>query len=64
MTIRNYRVACQEAIPQAGDPPEIVADATALQSDLGWKPELSALDQIVKDAFRWHRDHPHGYLGG
>ena len=47
-----------------GDPPELVADATALQSDLGWKPELSALDQIVKDAFRWHRDHEHGYLGG
>ena len=47
-----------------GDPPELVADATAIQSDLGWKPELSTLDQIVKDAFRWHRDHPHGYVGG
>ena len=49
---------------RAGDPPELVADSTALQTDLGWKPELSALDQIVKDAFRWHRDHPHGYTGG
>lgn len=47
-----------------GDPPELVADATALQSDLGWKPELSALDQIVKDAFRWHRLHESGYPGG
>ena len=47
-----------------GDPPELVADASALQEDLGWKPELSALDQIVKDAFRWHRDHEHGCLGG
>lgn len=47
-----------------GDPPELVADSSALQTDLGWKPELSALDQIVKDAFRWHRDHERGYLGG
>ncbi len=47
-----------------GDPPELVADASALQRDLGWKPELSALDQIVKDAFRWHRDHERGYPGG
>ena len=46
-----------------GDPPELVADSTALQTDLGWKPELSALDQLVKDAFRWHRAHVHGYPG-
>ncbi len=46
-----------------GDPPELVADPTALQTDLGWQPQLSALDQIVKDAFRWHRDHPQGYVG-
>lgn len=47
-----------------GDPPELVADASALEADLGWKPQLSALDQIVKDAFRWHRDHEQGYPGG
>ncbi len=46
-----------------GDPPELVADATALQTDLGWTPQMSALDQIVKDAFRWHRDHERGYPG-
>ncbi|MCY4625737.1 MAG: UDP-glucose 4-epimerase GalE [Chloroflexi bacterium] len=46
-----------------GDPPELVADATALQTDVGWQPELSGLDQIVKDAFRWHRDHERGYPG-
>ena len=47
-----------------GDPPELVADATALHTDVGWQPELSSLDQIVKDAFRWHRDHERGYPGG
>ncbi len=47
-----------------GDPPELVADPSAVKRDLGWEPEMSALDQIVKDAFRWHRDHEHGYPGG
>lgn len=47
-----------------GDPPELVADPSAVKRDLGWEPEMSALDQIVKDAFRWHRDHPQGYPGG
>lgn len=48
---------------RAGDPPELVADASAVQRDLGWEPEMSALEQIIKDAYRWHRDHERGYPG-
>ncbi|MBV9282352.1 MAG: UDP-glucose 4-epimerase GalE [Chloroflexi bacterium] len=46
---------------RAGDPAELVADSTKIQSLLGWKPEYSDLDTIVSSAWEWHRTHPHGY---
>jgi UDP-glucose-4-epimerase GalE len=36
-----------------GDPPALVADSTRLQSELGWKPEYSDLDTIVRTAWNW-----------
>jgi UDP-glucose-4-epimerase GalE len=36
-----------------GDPPSLVADSTKLQTELGWKPELSDIDRIVDTAWRW-----------
>jgi len=47
-----------EVMPRrAGDPPELVADASALQQDLGWKPQASSIERIIQDAYRWYRDH-------
>ena len=49
---------------RVGDPPELVADASALQNDLGWTPKYSTIERIIQDAVRWHRDqdrdHPRG----
>ncbi len=36
-----------------GDPAMLVADSTRLQSELGWKPEYSGLEKIVKTAWAW-----------
>jgi UDP-glucose 4-epimerase len=49
---------------RAGDPPELVADATALKTDLGWEPKFPTIEKMIQDAFRWHRDHENGYPGG
>jgi UDP-glucose 4-epimerase len=49
---------------RAGDPPELVADASALMADLGWTPQYSTIERMIQDAFRWHRDHENGYPGG
>jgi len=38
---------------RAGDPARLVADATAAQELLGWKPEYSSLERIVGDANRF-----------
>lgn len=36
-----------------GDPPSLVADSTALQTELGWKAEYSDIDRIVETAWKW-----------
>ncbi len=44
-----------------GDPARLVASSERISADLGWKPSMPALEEIVETAWRWHRDHPHGY---
>ena len=36
-----------------GDPAELVADSSRLQTELKWKPVLSGLDEIVKTAWKY-----------
>ena len=40
---------------RAGDPAELVADAAGANRLLGWVPEHSSLDNIVKTAWEWHK---------
>jgi UDP-arabinose 4-epimerase len=64
-TVREV-VAAAEAVTQrtipvrqgparAGDPAVLVADATAIQRDLGWRPKHPDLATMVKGAWRWHQ---------
>ncbi len=46
-------VPVAEAPRSPGDPPSLVADASAAQSALGWTPRCSDLDSIVTTAVRW-----------
>jgi UDP-glucose-4-epimerase GalE len=44
-----------------GDPAVLYAAAGNARTDLGWTPEFSDLDSIVRTAWQWHRGHPNGY---
>jgi UDP-arabinose 4-epimerase len=43
-----------EAPRRAGDPPELVADASRALEVLGWVPRYADLRTIVEHAWRWH----------
>jgi UDP-glucose 4-epimerase len=45
-----------------GDPAELVSSSDRIRQDLGWRPEFPDLESIVRSAWRWHKDHPNGYL--
>lgn len=43
-----------------GDPPQLVADASAAKRELGWQARYS-MREVIESAWNWHREHPHGY---
>jgi len=53
-------VPAHEMPRRAGDPPELVANATEAERVLGWRPVQSDLDNMLKTAWNWFSsDHAH-----
>ncbi len=44
-----------------GDASELVASADKIKKELGWQPEYSDLETIVRTAWKWHTSHPEGF---
>ena len=42
---------------RAGDPPELVADASLAMETLGWRPEYAELEHAIEHAWRWFDAH-------
>jgi UDP-arabinose 4-epimerase len=40
---------------RAGDPPALVSDASKALRELGWRPQFSGLEEIVRTAWAWHQ---------
>jgi UDP-glucose 4-epimerase len=52
----------EEVAPRRpGDPAVLIASSRKIQSELGWKPQIANLEDIVASAWEWHRRHPLGY---
>lgn len=43
-----------------GDPPALYASGTKARQTLGWTPDKSSIDNIIRDAWNFHRSHPSG----
>lgn len=59
VTRKNVNVV--EAARALGDPPTLYADASKISRELGWRPSVTKLDDIVKSAWTWFERHPNGY---
>ncbi len=56
---KSFKVV--EAGRRAGDPPILTSDAAKAKDELGWKPQLPGLEDMLATAWQWHNDHPDGY---
>lgn len=54
-------IEARMAPARPGDPSRLVADAGKARRVLGWTPEHTDLDAIVRSAWEWHLAHPNGY---
>jgi len=56
---KDFKVVAADRRP--GDAPILTSDATKAMTELGWKPEITELEEIVSTAWQWHNEHPDGY---
>jgi len=59
--ISGVNFPVKESPRRVGDPAELVACSNLAQKELGFKPEYSDLEMIIKTAWNWHKTHPKGF---
>jgi UDP-glucose-4-epimerase GalE len=59
--VTGRRVPWQLAPRRPGDPAALFAAAGKARDELGWQPRFPDIETIVRTAWEWHRNHPHGY---
>jgi UDP-glucose-4-epimerase GalE len=59
--VTGHAVPWTLAPRRPGDPAALYAAAHKAQRELQWTPRFGDLETIVRTAWDWHRNHPHGY---
>ena len=54
-TVNNKPLNIKELPRRAGDPPQLIADASRIRNTLGWQPQHDDLEQIVQTSLNWER---------
>lgn len=52
-----------EEARRAGDPAVLIASSAKIREELGWEPQHSSVNEVIATAWKWHKNHPHGYEG-
>jgi len=59
--ITGVDFSVEEGERRPGDPPELYADVSKIQGELGWKATVTELDETVESAWHWFRKNPDGW---
>ena len=59
--VTGHPIPAVEIPRRAGDPARLVASGVKAKEILGWKPEITELEDIIRSAWAWHSSHPNGY---
>ena len=59
--VTGHPIPAVEIPRRAGDPARLVASGEKAKEILGWKPEITELEDIIRSAWAWHASHPNGY---
>jgi UDP-glucose 4-epimerase len=59
--ITGHEIPTRAVARREGDPPALVADASAAKRELSWQSRYS-MREIIESAWAWHKKHPRGYV--
>jgi UDP-glucose 4-epimerase len=53
--VTGHPIPVEELPRRPGDPSVLIASSAKIETDLGWKPKYTRLDDIVQSAWEWHQ---------
>jgi len=59
--VTGLEIPIEYGARRPGDPAILYADSRKIQTELGWSPRYTEIDDIVASAWRWFERHPEGY---
>lgn len=59
--VTGHEIPAEIADRRPGDPAVLVASSEKIKKTLGWNPQRTNLEEIIQDAWRFHKNHPRGY---
>lgn len=59
--VTGEKIPVREADRRPGDPVVLVASSDRIRAALDWRPERPGLEDIIRSAWEWYREHPDGY---
>ena len=59
--VTGRRVPYRMAERRPGAPAMLVAASDKIKRETGWSPRFATLEQMVRTAYEWRLEHPHGY---
>ncbi len=59
--VTGLPIRVEERPRRPGDQAITSASSARIRAELGWQPRYPDLDTIIESAWRWKRQHPHGY---
>jgi len=59
--VTDAPIEVREEGRRPGDPAVLVASHERARRELGWRPQVTRLEEIIESAWRWHCAHPQGY---
>ena len=72
VTVLEVLTACEKIVGatikheivarRPGDPAILIASDERIRKELHWKP-AHTVEDIIRSAWQWHKNHPHGYSG-
>lgn len=59
--VTGHPIPSTDTPKRAGDPARLVASSEKARKILGWNPVHDSLENIISDAWNWHKNHPNGF---
>jgi len=59
--VTGHPIPAEIADRRPGDPPRLVSGGKLAASELGWEARHSKLEDILRDAWKWHNARPQGF---